>query len=364
MSDKPIVDRLRVLAETHPRLQQFGQNNDDLVHNGSTACTHTVCQFLSLAWNGTIPTLNEVNRLAGMPDNAVNEATRRPRGMRPGEFQTFLTNARIPMKIVRGLPFTKVLDASNAGPVMYGMRYGSAPVRSRSHPNGATQKGGPGIANIRHAVVMLGFLAFADRNSPVVRMEVYRKEPNHGSPNRPERPPYDTISSRQARIEYEDYHNKLKEPLYAAVPTRALQVIGTLAAPKPAQAPPLVLTGLQPFSGIATIKGDGHSAVQLADREFIHLPDGAQKRVVALGRLVPRLPGPAGNRTHVALVGDEAAVLLRSAITLTTDGGVVVPPPASEADEEPPPGPALGVPDGDPVPDAVNHVSNGAIPPD
>jgi hypothetical protein len=334
VSDKPILDRLRTLAEANLRLQQFGQDRDDLVHNGSTACTHTVCQFLSLAWNGTIPSLNEVNRIAGMPDNAVNEANGRPRGMRPGEFQTFLTKAKIPMKIVRGMAFAQVLAASDNGPVFYGMRYGSAPARTKTHPNGTTQKG-KGVADMRHAVVMLGFLRLPASHGLPARIEVYRKEPNHGSPNRPERPAYDTISDRQARIEYQDYHDRLGEPLYAAVPTRRLPVARASAARVPAPAPvtaPLVLTALRAFSGMATINGDGHFAVQLADREFIALPNGAQKRVVALGRLVPRLPGRAGDRTNVVLVGDEAAILLRADITLTTDDGVVVPPPASEAD--------------------------------
>ena len=362
MSDKPILDRLRLLAETNPRLQQFGQSNDDLVHNGSTACTHTVCQFLSLAWNGTLPSLNEVNRLAGMPNNAL-DAKGRPRGMRPNELKTYLKNAKIPMKIVRGFPFNSLLDASLNGPVFYGMRYGSAPSRTKAHPNGTTQKGGKPVLDMRHAVVMLGFLRFPASGGQPARTEVYRKEPNHGSQVRPERPAYDTISDRQARIEYEAYRDRLGERLYAAVPTRTMQVIGKLAAPVPAQPPPLVLTGLEAFSGVATINGPGHFAVQLADREFIALPDGAQKRVVALGRLAPRLPGPAGDRTSVVLVGDEAAILLRADITLTTDGGVVVPPPATEADEDPPPAPPIVVPDGDPEPDD-DDAASGPFPPD
>jgi hypothetical protein len=361
VSDKPILDRLRLLAETNPRLQQFGQSNDNLVHNGSTACTHTVCQFLSLAWNGTIPSLNEVNKLAGMPNNAT-DAKGRPRGMRPNELATYLKNAKIPMKIVRGFSFNSLLDHSLDGPVFYGMRYGSAPSRTKAHPNGTTQRG-KHVSDMRHAVVMLGFLRFPATGGQPARTEVYRKEPNHGSPLRPERPPYDTLSDRQARIEYEAYHDLLGEPLYAAVPLRSMQVIGRLAAPAPAQPPPLVLTSLEAFSGVATIRGDGHFAVQLADREFIALPNGAQKRVVATGRLAPRLPGPAGDRTNVVLVGDEAAILLRADITLTTDGGVVVPPPATEADEDPPPGPPIVVPDGDPDPDH-DEAASGPFPPD
>jgi hypothetical protein len=364
MSSKPILDRLRHLAETHPELQQFGQDDDDLVHNGKTACTHTICQFLSLAWNGTIPTLNEVNKLAGMPANAINEVTRKPRGMRPSELETFLAKTKIPMKVVRGLAFAKMFAAADNGPVMYGMRYGSAPVKTKTHPNGATQKGVP---NIRHAVVLLGSLSSPAAGGGPKRVDAFRKEPNHGSPNRPERPPYDTISAHDVHVEYEDYRTKLGEPLYAVIPTKKLQVIGALAPLKPSQPPPLVLVALEPFSGTATVKGDNHSAVQLADQKFIHLPNGTVKRVVALGRLEPRLAGPAGDRTHVALVSDagsQAAIFLRADITLTTDDGVVVPPPPTEADEDPPASPPIGMPMGGAFDEAGDDVGNDALPPD
>ena len=129
MSDNAIRDRLLALAEANLQLQQHGQMNDGQVHDGRTACTHAVCQFLSLAWNGTMPTLNEVNRLAGMKPNAT-DMNGNPRGMRQSELETFLKNAKIPMKVVRGMTFKNVLAASNNGPVFYGMRYGSAPART------------------------------------------------------------------------------------------------------------------------------------------------------------------------------------------------------------------------------------------
>src|SRR5262249_15846939 len=147
------------------------------------------------AWNGTIPTLNEVNKLAGMPSNAVNEDGD-PRGMRPTEFQTFLTKTKIPMQIFRGLPFPKMFAAADSGPVMYGMRYGSAPVKTKAHPNGATQKGAK-VADIRHAVVLLGSLSTPAAGGRPARVDAFRKEPNHGSGNRPEKPPYDTITAHQ-----------------------------------------------------------------------------------------------------------------------------------------------------------------------
>jgi hypothetical protein len=123
--------------------------------------------------------------------------------------------------------------------------------------------------------------------------------------------------------------------------------------------------GLEAFSGTATISGDLHGAVRLSDRKFIRLPNGTPKRVVALGRLEPRLPGPPGDRTNVALIADaddQASILLRADITLTTDAGVVVPPPAQPVGAAPP-GPAIGLPHGEAATEGED-VGNDAIPPD
>jgi hypothetical protein len=359
MSEKPRLDRLRALAESNPRLQQHGQGEDNEVHDGTTACTHAICQFLSLAWNGDVPTLNEVNRMAGMDPNARGDDNK-PRGMRPGELETFLNKAKIPMALRHGLTFADLLKASDDGPVFYAMRYGSAPKRTKMHPNGTTQTG-KRVPDTRHAVVMLGHLTFPGAGGGPTRTEVYRKDPNHGSKNRPELPPYDTISDRQARIEYEDYKKKLKLMLSAALPTRPMPVIGAFKLP-PVQPPPLVVVDLEPFSGTATVKGDGHSAVQIADRQFISLLNGATKRVIALGRLQPRLPGPAGNRRHVAIVGEEAAILLRADITLTTDGGIEIPAPVGEDEELVPIGAEIAVPAGDVPSDLDNTISNAEFP--
>lgn len=339
VSSKPRVDRLRALAESHLQLQQFGQRDDGDVWEGKTACTHTVCQFLSLAWNGTIPSLNEVNRMAGMKPNPTNDKGE-PRGMVQSEFKQFLKAGKIPMEVRLGLPFAALMKAADDGPVFYAMRYGSAPKKTRKHPNGTTQTGKK-TAKMRHAVVMLGHLKVGNG------VEVYRKDPNHGSATRPERPPYDTISDRQARIEYEDYKNKLGNTLYAALPTRQLSVLGSFTAPALPPPPPLVVTNLIAFSGLATIRGDGHFAVQIADREFIALADGTMKRVVAIGKLKPRLPGPPGDRTNVVIVGDEAAILLRADITLRTDGGIVIEPPPTESSEIEPIGADVPIPEGE-----------------
>ena len=229
MSAKPRLDHAIKIARQNRQLQQFGQGHDDLVHDGMTGCTHTICQYLALLWNDQVLTLNRVNIMAGMPPNARSEVTHQPRGMRPSELRTFLNAAQIPMVIKYDKPFARLMRASRRGPVFYGMRYGSAPRRKGTRSEngfarpvppfrrGATQRG---IPDTRHAVLLLGFLQRLDASGKVIATNVYRKEPNHGSPNRPERPPFDRIFGYQARREYEDYRDKLGMRLYAAWPRR------------------------------------------------------------------------------------------------------------------------------------------------
>ena len=226
MTEKPRLDRLIELAKQHRELQQFGQRRDGKVHNGMTACTHTVCQFLFLYWKNDLISLNKVNTLAGMDDN-VRNADGEPRGMVPDEVQRFFRKTGIPMVLKFNRPFGQILAASDRGPVMYAMRYGSAPRRSdlpdlgfgfaRPKRRGATQSG---ANKMRHAVMLLGYLDRMDADGKLNHRDVFRKDPNHGSGARPERPPFDIILGRQARREYEDYRDRLGNALYAAVPSR------------------------------------------------------------------------------------------------------------------------------------------------
>lgn len=223
MSDKPRLDHALAVAWANRDIQQHGQADAEDVFGGSTACTHAICQFLFQLWHDERKSLNEINALAGMPRKARN-ADGDPRGMRPEEVQKFFEKAGIPMVLKFGREFQNILAASNRGPVFYGMRYGSAPRRrgfgptengfARPRKRGATQFG---IANERHAVLLLGYLQVLGPDGTPIRTDVYRKEPNHGSGARPERPPYDIIHASQARKEYNDYHDKLGISLYAAI---------------------------------------------------------------------------------------------------------------------------------------------------
>ena len=245
------------------------------------------------------------------------------------------------------MAFKNVLAASNNGPVFYGMRYGSAPVRTKSHPNGTTRRAArwsPIAPRSGHA----RFPGVPGQERPTGSHRGLPEGPQPRSPNRPEKPPYDTISGPSGPDRVRGYHTILGQSLYAAVPTERCRS-SARSRRRRRRRHRRSSDRLKPFDGTAEIDGNGHFAVQLADREFVALGAGLKKDVVALGRLSPRLPGPAGDRTNVALVGDEAAILLRADIILRDRAGNVIERPPTEADEDPPPARRHHVPDGDPT---------------
>lgn len=239
MSAKPRLDRAIAVAKAHREIQQFGQANDDWVWGGRTGCTHAICQFLALLWKNRQLTLNQVNALAGMPHNA-KDSRGRPRGMNNIELARFFAATGLPYAIKFGLSIETILSYSNRAPVLIAVRYGSGPEWKGFHYNGVTADGKPngfarptgaagktqltGFENGRHADLVLGYLPVKDKTGKTIRYDEWRKEPNHGSPARPEKPPFDVITTTQGRREYEDYHRLLGNKLYAAVPTKALPV--------------------------------------------------------------------------------------------------------------------------------------------
>lgn len=230
--DSAIEARVVQFLKAHP-LQQFGQPDDDWVWSGATACTHTVWQLIIWMVRNTHYSLNEINALAGMPHNPVG-ANGVKRGMNSGELQHLIDRLKLPYRIVWGASFTGLVAAAQKGPLFYAMRYGSAPEWKGYHygsvvaeapyaiSGGKTQL--TGFENGRHAVLLAGKrLRTVDGQRQWV---AYRKDPNHGSASRPERPPFDIISVTQATKEYNDFHALLGGTLYAAIPTATITVHG------------------------------------------------------------------------------------------------------------------------------------------
>lgn len=224
--------RVREFFEAHQGLQQFGQpsSESDEVWGGRTACTHTCWQIVTLFVKGKRLSLNQVNARAGMPRNARNELTGRPRGMRISEQIAFVKRMDLPYTYKSNLTMARILALSDRGPIIYGVRYGSEPdwkgkSGADGRPNGYARKAGRtqftprGVDDIRHAVVLAIVRMVVDTKGNRLRKEVLRRDPNHHSPARPERSPYDIISPSQARKEYEAIES-VGGTLFAFVPKK------------------------------------------------------------------------------------------------------------------------------------------------
>jgi len=224
------IDRKVRLFFESDRRQQFGQPADDWVWDGKTACGHTCWQKLLRLWTGRIVSLNTVNALAGMPRNA-RAANGQPRGMRIEESKALVRRTGLPYVLRVNVTAAQIREWSTRGPVLYGTRYGSMPdkrgyvyngVRADGRPNGFARLNGrtqlTGAENIRHAVILVAERRVTTSTGALLRIEDLRFDPNHGSPSRPERPPYDVISPGQLARELADY----SATKFAFIPTRSL----------------------------------------------------------------------------------------------------------------------------------------------
>lgn len=210
--------------------QQFGQPSDGSVQNGARGCTHTVLQWLAWLWKKKWYTLDQVSKLAGYPYGAN-------RGLRPTEVSRFCKAVGLPYVVKFGLTTQQLLNYANErGPVGFGHSYSWWPerygyvymgVRADGKPNGfAAPKGDRGRTQLKgfvppndaHFGVILGY----DRAKPGDYPRVVAWEPNHGSPSRPEKPPYDLMTTRQIIDTYQSYQKVLGRSLYALVPTKGL----------------------------------------------------------------------------------------------------------------------------------------------
>lgn len=199
----------------HP-FQQFGQTDDESTFNGATGCTHTDLQKLILAKTGRMYSHDEISRIAGYPSPGNNRGRR---GLRWSNSSTSEV-----MKVVHAfnLPYEpyfysgvlvdpiweRAKEAARHGPVMVAEKYSHHPQRRYFRYNGQMASGKPngfarsngktqlsGAESIAHAFL---WIAYWDSPDGWVFDEF---DPNHGSPARPEHPPFDRVSSRQIKAQ-------------------------------------------------------------------------------------------------------------------------------------------------------------------
>lgn len=215
--------------------QQFGQAADYSAFDGATACTHVCWQKIAYIWTGKKYTIDQISAKAGYyrERNSAGQI----RGMNAAEAQRLVNNLNLPYVVKFGLTWEQVWSYMDRGPVLYANRYGSEPdwrgyryggVTADGKPNGFARRHGRtqlrGFENGAHAVLGALKRSVTDATGKTVRIELLRFDPNHGSGTRPEKPPYDIISSAQGRREFEDYKRVLGRTTMAWVPTKNLPV--------------------------------------------------------------------------------------------------------------------------------------------
>lgn len=220
--------RAEILARRRRPSQQFGQTGDVSTFGGATGCTHTILQWI--IWRQTYVwySHDDISRACGYPWPAQNP---RKRGMTVSEVERVIQKYGLPYKVVRDRPALEVWKASKLGIVGVAIMYSHWPEWRGYRYAGRTADGKPnGYASPlrkagktqlagfygRHMTALLGYAS--DPKGPDLG---YAFEPNHGSPARPEKPPYDRIRYAQFKEAYQSYRTFGRQALYALVPVKA-----------------------------------------------------------------------------------------------------------------------------------------------
>lgn len=223
MSSKPLLDKLLEARRRHP-FGQFGTTDDECTANGARGCTHAVWRYIAFVYKGKWYSHDQLSRLSGYPCGAT-------RGMRISESQQLVKALGLPYVYKANLSSTALLTASNIGPVLFGIRYGSWPnwkdYHGKSVPSPYARPLGKAGRNQftgffgAHAVGLLGYLRVPTTGT-FVRNDCYCFEPNHDSPARPENVAYDVVTQSQLYKAFTDTKTRLGwSSTMAFVPSRA-----------------------------------------------------------------------------------------------------------------------------------------------
>lgn len=217
----------------HP-VQQFGQADDVYTANGATGCTHTGLQEIDHIWTGRWLSHDAISRLVGYPNQSPITASKR-RGLRPTEVSTFLGKRGLPYQVRSGISADTLLQLVARGPVGFGMAYSWVPewmgrvyngIKADGKPNGwahpLSHAGKTQLSGFTGA--HFGLLLAYDPGSQIGTQVTYW-EPNHNSPSRTEKPPYDQCSVAQWRKLYGSYQAVLGRSLYSVIPTKTIGTV-------------------------------------------------------------------------------------------------------------------------------------------
>jgi len=186
---------------------QFGQSADGSTDNGSLGCTHTIWQWIIWAYKGKWYSHDTISKLSGYPYGGGS----RNRGMNVDEAKRLIRATGIPFVYKNSLTATQLLQASNVGPCMFAMRYGSWPnwynYAGRSRPKPWARPLGKAGRNQfvgftgSHAGALLGYVRVTSAGK-FVRNDCFVFEPNHNSPARPQNVAYDVVTGGELSNAY------------------------------------------------------------------------------------------------------------------------------------------------------------------
>lgn len=223
------------LRRSNP-FQQFGQPADACTDNGALGCALTILQFQTLLVKGVFYSHDAIANATAYPCGGGPTN----RGMYPSEMQEWYTKQKMPYVVKYRLTASEMLSAAALGPVWFGCSYSRWPQWKGYVYKGITAKGTyNGFAALHGATQLNGIMR--DRTKPPgptnadghaglllgsgygsSGFQVYAWEPNHGSPARSEKPPYDIMTSAQWSKLYGSYSTVLGRTPVAAIPTRTI----------------------------------------------------------------------------------------------------------------------------------------------
>ena len=218
------LSKWKTLCANNKWLQQFGQSDDGLTNNGASGCTDTILQTLILGIKKKRVTHNQIRRVCGRGYSSAD------RGLTAGNVKTVIDYYNLPYKLVFGLSWAEVRKYQARGPIMLAVRYADypnwknykgvrrpLPYAAPEYHAGRNQFSGFYGA---HMTLSLGSAKHISSTGRYMHNDYWVKEPNHGSPARPERPPYDRVQGAWIADAYQSYGSKLNRVLYAVVPTK------------------------------------------------------------------------------------------------------------------------------------------------
>lgn len=228
-----LLDAWLAFSRDNTNLQQFGQGNDYTTFNGATGCTHTILQRLIKAAGHGYVSHDSISHIAGYPSPSQNKIRR---GLNSTEVARVMHHFALPMKVLGGTSFDDLKAYRDRGPIGLAVMYSWWPEergcvymgrRADGKPNGFAVKNGKtqlsGFTG-RHMTLWLGSKSIQAGKDTLFYS--YANEPNHGSPSRPERPSFDTMTTRQVRNAYDSYANANGGKRYAWVPTHLFRPKG------------------------------------------------------------------------------------------------------------------------------------------